>query len=91
MIFVDTGAWFAAFVPNDADHAAAAAWLETNTEVLVTTDYIVDELLTLLKMRGEYQRARNWPAFVARRNCAPGMGRPGGCAEGLGDISTVPG
>lgn len=57
MIFVDTGAWFAAFVPNDADHAAADAWLEANTEPLVTTDYIVDELLTLLKMRREYRRA----------------------------------
>ena len=28
-----------------------------NTDLLVTTDYIVDELLTLLKMRREYQRA----------------------------------
>jgi predicted nucleic acid-binding protein len=57
VIFVDTGAWFAAFVPNDPDHGAADAWLEANREPLVTTDYVVDELLTLLKMRGEYQRA----------------------------------
>jgi predicted nucleic acid-binding protein len=57
VIFVDTGAWFAAFVPNDADHAAADAWLEANTEPLVTTDYVIDELLTLMKMRGEFQRA----------------------------------
>jgi predicted nucleic acid-binding protein len=57
MIFVDTGAWFAAFVPNDPDHVAADTWLEANREPLVTTDYVVDELLTLLKMRGEYQRA----------------------------------
>ena len=27
MIFVDTSAWFAAFVPNDAHHAAARDWL----------------------------------------------------------------
>jgi predicted nucleic acid-binding protein len=57
VIFVDTGAWFATFVPNDPDHAAADAWLETNVEPLVTTDYVVDELLTLLKIRGEFQRA----------------------------------
>ena len=57
MIFVDTGAWFATFVPNDPDHPAADAWLATNAEPLVTTDYVIDELLTLLKMRGEYQRA----------------------------------
>lgn len=57
MIFVDTGAWFAAFVPNDPDHAAAEKWLDSNTEPLVTTDYVVDELLTLLKIRGEFERA----------------------------------
>jgi uncharacterized protein len=57
VIFVDTGAWFATFVPNDPDHATADAWLEANIEPLVTTDYVVDELLTLLKIRGEFQRA----------------------------------
>lgn len=57
MIFVDTGAWFAAFVPNDPDHAAADGWLAQNREPLLTTDYIVDELLTLLRKRHEHQRA----------------------------------
>ena len=51
MIFVDTGAWFASFVSSDPDHAAAAAWLRTNTVPLVTTDYVIDELLTLLLFR----------------------------------------
>ena len=53
MIFVDTGAWYAAFVPGDPDHAAAAAWFRSNTSPLVTTDYVIDELLTLLLVRGE--------------------------------------
>jgi predicted nucleic acid-binding protein len=57
VIFVDTGAWFASFVPSDPDHAAASAWFDSNTQPLVTTDYVVDELLTLLKIRGEYPRA----------------------------------
>ncbi len=53
MIFVDTGAWYAAFVANDPDHAAAAAWFRKNTEPLFTTDYVLDELLTLLRVRRE--------------------------------------
>ena len=57
MTFVDTGAWFATFVPNDPDHAAADAWLEANSDPLLTTDYVIDELLTLLKIRGEFPRA----------------------------------
>jgi predicted nucleic acid-binding protein len=56
-VFVDTGAWFARFVPTDRDHDAAKAWLDRNTRPLVTTDYVLDELLTLLKVRGEYRRA----------------------------------
>ena len=56
-IFVDTGAWFARFVPSDRDHPAARDWFERNIHPLIATDYIVDELLTVLKVRGEYQRA----------------------------------
>lgn len=56
-IFVDTGAWFAYFVPSDPDHPAASELFDKNTHPLITTDYIVDELLTVLKVRGEFQRA----------------------------------
>lgn len=57
MIFVDTGAWFAFVVPSDPNHSAAHAWLENNAEILLTTDYVVDETLTLLRARGEGRRA----------------------------------
>lgn len=57
MIFVDTGAWFASTVPSDVDHASASQWLKQNSEPLLTTDYIIDETLTLLRARGESTRA----------------------------------
>src|SRR5258708_6889095 len=57
MIFVDTGAWFASVVPSDIDHASASQWLKPNSEPLLTTDYIIDETLTLLRARGESTRA----------------------------------
>lgn len=57
MIFVDTGAWFASVVPWDANHAAAFAWLSQNEEVLITTDSVLDETLTLLRARNESDRA----------------------------------
>jgi predicted nucleic acid-binding protein len=56
-IFVDTGAWFARFVPSDRDHQAAREWFVRNPRPLITTDDIVDELLTVLRVRGEYPRA----------------------------------
>lgn len=57
MIFVDTGAWFALIVPTDPNHHKAAEWLENHSEILFTTDYIVDETPTLLRARGENARA----------------------------------
>ncbi len=57
MIFVDTSAWFASVIPSDPNYGKAIAWLTANAEPLFTTDYIVDETLTLLRARGERQRA----------------------------------
>lgn len=52
MIFVDTGAWYASTVPDDVNHEKAQQWLNANTQPLLTTDYVIDETLTLLKVRG---------------------------------------
>jgi uncharacterized protein len=57
MIFVDTSAWFASIVPSDTNYPSASSWVNQNTQPLLTTDYIVDETLTLLRSRGETERA----------------------------------
>jgi len=57
MIFVDSGAWFAAAVPSDHRHAEAQRWMGQNREELITSDYVVDETPTLLRARGEPHRA----------------------------------
>lgn len=57
MIFVDSGGWFASVVTDDSDYNKAKLWLNKNREPLFTTNYIVDEMLTLLRARGENQKA----------------------------------
>ncbi len=57
MIFVDTGAWFATVVASDVNHARATAWLGSNRDLLVTSDYVLDEALTLLRARGFPEQA----------------------------------
>lgn len=52
MIFVDTGIWYSANVEEDPDHAKARELLLSASSDLITTDYVVDELLTLLAARG---------------------------------------
>lgn len=56
MISVDTGAWFARFVPSDPYHDRVKAWFDANDQRLVTSDYCVDETLTLLLVRGHHRR-----------------------------------
>lgn len=57
MIFTDTGGWFSLSVQTDPRHQAAARWYSGNSQPLLTTDYVVDETLTLLKARGQNAKA----------------------------------
>jgi uncharacterized protein len=57
MVFVDTGAWFAKFVPDDPNHERVEAWFNSTQEPLSTTDYCIDETLTLLVARKRLVRA----------------------------------
>jgi len=50
-IFVDTGAWYALIDKNDPDHSAASFFLRTNKTPLLTTNFIFDETITLLRRR----------------------------------------
>ena len=58
MIFVDTGVWYSAHVVEDPSYDRCDALLATPAGRLVTTDYVVDELLTLLIKRGQRPVAR---------------------------------
>jgi predicted nucleic acid-binding protein len=58
VIFVDTSAWFASSVAADQNHGdATALFASTDPRLFITSDYVLDECLTLLKARGEYLRA----------------------------------
>lgn len=52
MIFVDTGNWYAVNVEEDPDHERTRELFLGAMSDLITTDYVVDELLTLLSARG---------------------------------------
>lgn len=56
--FVDTSAWFAFFVPTDINHKVVTTPLLKNNKRLLTTDFILDELLSLLRVRGENRRTK---------------------------------
>jgi predicted nucleic acid-binding protein len=52
MVFVDTGAFLARYLSNDAYHRrAVATWKKLRSESLVTSNHVLDETLTLLARR----------------------------------------
>lgn len=55
LIFVDTSAWYAAEVADDVHHGEAREFLDELASgrfgVVITTDYVLDETLTLLRSR----------------------------------------
>lgn len=59
-VFVDTSAWAAYYDPSDRWHATARAAVQRSVHArvtFVTTDYILDETLTLLLMHAGRQQA----------------------------------
>jgi len=62
-LFVDTAGWMAVINAGDPAHERAAAardrWLEEGG-LLVTTDYVADETLTLLRVRHGLSTAEAW-------------------------------
>jgi predicted nucleic acid-binding protein len=61
VIFVDTSAWYAVEVADDVNHEAACKFLAEIASgkhgVSVTTDYVLDETLTLLRSRRDLASA----------------------------------
>ena len=57
MVFVDTSAWYSYFFPLDAEHLRVKSCFQSVAGPLITTDYCIDETLTLLMARGELRRA----------------------------------
>ncbi|NVM23340.1 MAG: PIN domain-containing protein [Desulfobacterales bacterium] len=58
-IFTDTSAWYAYVDKSDSDHVAAVKLVENLNRPLMTSNYIFDETLTLVKLRMGYHVAIN--------------------------------
>ncbi|HLC01158.1 MAG TPA: PIN domain-containing protein [Candidatus Bathyarchaeia archaeon] len=72
MIFVDTSAWYAAEVADDINHEAACKFLAEIASgkhgVSVTTDYVLDETLTLLRSRRDSASASYFIDKIRKSN-----------------------
>lgn len=55
-IFLDTSGLFAVLVPGTPKHVEASDWLRCQPDELFISDYVLDEICTLLLVRGERNR-----------------------------------
>ena len=67
---VDTGAWFAAADDRDPDHLAVAKCLRECSGRLVTTNFILDETVTLMRFRLGFDTARRFGEQILGGNAA---------------------
>jgi predicted nucleic acid-binding protein len=66
-VFADTGAWCALYDRSDVHHARASAFLQElkgQKAQLVTSDYVLDESLTLLRFRAGHKEAVDFGKWV---------------------------
>jgi predicted nucleic acid-binding protein len=56
-MFVDTGAWYAAYVKTDPAHAVVRPLIDNAMSRLVTTDLVLAEAFNLLRARNVFDRA----------------------------------
>jgi predicted nucleic acid-binding protein len=65
MIFADTTALASLLIPADTNHKKAVSWIEQNAhQQVITTDYIIDELYTLILVRS---RSKRWTVNAVNR------------------------
>jgi predicted nucleic acid-binding protein len=67
-VFVDTSGFFAVLSPHDRDHATAIRWMiDFGAQTpIVTTDYILDETITLLQSRRQPHLVEPWLTSILK-------------------------
>lgn len=58
VVFVDSGAWYALANERDKNHKAACRFMQGRYR-LVTTNFVIDETITLVLARKDYWAALN--------------------------------
>jgi hypothetical protein len=59
-VFVDTSAWYALIDGRDPDHGSVLATLKAHEKRLVTTNFVFDETITLIRYRLGWRQAHQF-------------------------------
>lgn len=67
-VLVDSGGWYAVADKRDPDHSRAVSFLRSNSLPLITTNYIFDEAVTLMRSRMGWQVAADFGKKILNNN-----------------------
>jgi predicted nucleic acid-binding protein len=59
-VFVDTGGWYALVDKKDPDHERASFFVKSNRTPFLTTNFVFDEVITLIRRRLGWSIARDF-------------------------------
>ncbi|MBS3736915.1 PIN domain-containing protein [Candidatus Bipolaricaulota bacterium] len=57
LVYVDTSGWYALVDESDPEHRPVREWFEENKTPLITSDYVFDETITLIRTSLGHQEA----------------------------------
>lgn len=69
-LFVDTGAWYALADRSDPDHLRVGEFLKEQTLRLITTNFVFDESVTLIRYRLGFAAAKSFGEQLLRADVA---------------------
>lgn len=77
LVFVDTSGWYALVDEADPDHKPVKVWFEKNRSPLVTSEYVFDETITLIRTSLGHQEAIEFGEKLKRSKLAQIISVPG--------------
>jgi len=57
LVYVDTSGWYALVDESDPEHRPVREWFEENETPLITSNYVFDETITLIRTSLRHQEA----------------------------------
>jgi len=86
LVYVDTSGWYALVDDSDPEHRPARQWFEENETPLITSNYIFDETITLIRTSLGHQEAVQFGKSLKKSNVAQLISVSKGDRERAGEI-----
>ena len=86
LVYVDTSGWYALVDETDPEHRPVREWFEENKTPLITSDYVFDETITLIRASLGHQQSLQFGKSLKESKVAQLISVPKGDRERAWEI-----